>query len=151
MKTAIHFGRFKRLEATFNGHEDSAGREVYFNGETVRIIGPRVGQEDDDLYIIEAHGKRHTVDGCDLSPHPESEETNVEFIERVMESASPLNQAFVLQAVEEFAKAVLAEPVPAEDNGMISQAAWRDCATFVLGQFAARDLIRQNGRKEVIA
>jgi len=58
-------------------------------------------------------------------------ETNTKFVVRVMEQAStgPLMQAFVLEAMRNYAADILAmESPPDAETGFISWAAWRACA-----------------------
>ena len=58
-------------------------------------------------------------------------ETNTKFIVRIMEqsSAGPLMQAFVIEALRNYAAEVLATETPADaDAGFITWTAWHACA-----------------------
>lgn len=136
---------FKRTHTTFNGgdvprHSGASASTDFVPKQQVKII--RCHDADEDYWLVEtANGTRHIVEGDDLSPHPTDPELNTEFVERLMTMDSPLMQPFILQAIEQFAKAVLQAPAlsPEEDAGMVSDAAWRRCAQYTLGNFVARD------------
>lgn len=133
---------FKRRETTFVGGEDTRGNHV--PAQTVKIGKCR--DEDEDLWQCwTADGTQHVFDGCELSPHPEAEETNVEFVTRMMEwgQGGAMLQAFILQAIEQQAKATLAVPAADLDTGFISGEAWRSCAAEALGWLVARDYSRK--------
>ena len=58
-------------------------------------------------------------------------ETNTKFIVRIMEQSStgPLMQAFVIEALRNYAADILATETPPDaETGFISWAAWRACA-----------------------
>jgi len=58
-------------------------------------------------------------------------ETNTKFVVRIMEQAStgPLMQAFVLEAMRNYAADILATETPPDaETGFISWNAWRACA-----------------------
>ena len=58
-------------------------------------------------------------------------ETNTKFIVRIMEQSStgPLMQAFVLEAMRNYAADILATETPPDaETGFISWNAWRACA-----------------------
>lgn len=129
----------KRKESTFTGGMTHAGIEMA--RQPVRII--KCDDDEEDIWIVEsaATGKRHRVDGCDLSPHPDDRMTNVEFVTKMMEwgTGGPLLQAFILNAIEQQAKATVAHTAEELETGFISGKAWRDCALEALGWLAARD------------
>ena len=58
-------------------------------------------------------------------------DTNVKQITKFMEWGSPLNQGFVMQAMDEMAKAVVdqKEELLKQENSFISMKAWVKCAT----------------------
>jgi hypothetical protein len=53
---------------------------------------------------------------------------NVQIINSLMQG-NPLMQAFIITAIESYAKAVIASPIP--DTGFINGEAWTDCAKEV--------------------
>jgi len=58
-------------------------------------------------------------------------ETNTKFVVRIMEQSStgPLMQAFVLEAMRNYAADILATETPPDaETGLISWRAWRACA-----------------------
>lgn len=128
----------RRKETTFVGGDDANG--LYMPKQTVAVA--RCVNEDEDLwYVRDVNGKDHKVDGCDLSPHPESPLTNVEFVTTMMEfgHGGALLQAFILNAIEQQARATLTATAEELDTPFISGKVWRDCALEALGWFAARE------------
>lgn len=65
--------------------------------------------------------------------------TNVEFITELMEwpDTGPLMQAFVLEAIWEYAMQVTTNPPP-PDNGFINWESWLACAEEALTKLQAR-------------
>jgi hypothetical protein len=53
---------------------------------------------------------------------------NVQIINSLMQG-NPLMQAFIITAIESYAKAVIANPIP--DSGFINSEAWTICAKDV--------------------
>ena len=51
-------------------------------------------------------------------------ETNVEFVTRIMESGSPLRQAFVMIAIQKYAERCAAQPGSAFESALLSGEAW---------------------------
>lgn len=137
---------FKRKSTTFIGGECNltSGSAIEAAKQPVEIV--RCDEPDEDIWRVRtAAGQSLLVNGWDLRPHPEEAETNVEFITRMMEwgQGGALLQAFILNAVEEQAKATLTATAEELDTGLISGAAWRECAREALGWFAARDMARK--------
>lgn len=66
--------------------------------------------------------------------------TNVEFVTDLMEFSAhgPLIQAFVMQALEQYAKRVAAMTPEALDTPMVSGHAWHGCAVEVRNKLAKR-------------
>ncbi|HEY1029778.1 MAG TPA: hypothetical protein VGE28_19365 [Pseudomonas sp.] len=60
--------------------------------------------------------------------------TNTQLVEELMEfpRSGPLMQAFVMQALSAFSKGVLASRPGSLGNAMVSEEAWRACASEVL-------------------
>ncbi len=60
--------------------------------------------------------------------------TNTEFVTELMDfsPAGPLMHAFVLQAIESYAKAVIERQDEIAEDGMISRRAWVNCAEHSL-------------------
>jgi hypothetical protein len=140
---------FKRRETEYTGGDDLDGR--YMPAQRVSI-GNCIDEDEDIWTVVDANGKTHQVDGCELHPHPESELTNVEFMTLMMDkSRTAMTQVMVLQAVEQFAKAVVEKSADELDSPMISGALWRDTALEVLGWFAARDAVKQDRRERAPA
>ena len=128
---------FKRRETTFVGGDTLAGTHL---ARQIVTIG-RCVEEDEDIWTVtDANGKTHRVDGCDLSPHPEGPVTNTEFMTIVMKwCKTPMMHAFILQALDQYAKAVVAADVATLEAPFISGAAWQDTAREYLAFVAARD------------
>lgn len=151
MKTSYFNGKFKRHQTEYMGGDCPtfvSGPTSYFPEQTVTIIKeiPEVDDNEDtwdSWEVSDAYGRKFIAGGEDLHPHPQEAELNGEFIERLMTMGSPLMQAFVLQGVEQFAKQVLAADPATLDSPFISGQAWRECATFTLGNFVARDIVRK--------
>ena len=57
-------------------------------------------------------------------------DTNVELVNKFMENASPLNQAFLIQAVGQLAAKVVEqkEELLKQENSFVSMPAWIKCA-----------------------
>lgn len=136
---------FKRRETTFNGGDSTSG--VFIPKQTV-TIGRCVDEEEDIWTVTDVAGKTHRVDGCDLSPHPDSALTNEEFIVLMLRwSRTAMMQPFILLAIEEYAKAVIKDGVA--DTPFMSGALWEDTAKEALGWFAARDYVTKERNKEL--
>lgn len=54
--------------------------------------------------------------------------TNTEFVVHVMEHGSPLRQAFIIEAISKYAKAVAASTPEKLDTPFVSGAAWHKVA-----------------------
>jgi len=136
---------FKRRETTFLGGDTATG--AYLAKQTV-TIGRCVDEDEDIWTVTDANGKTHRVDGCELSPHPESVLTNEEFVALVMKwSRTAMMQPFILLAVGEYAKQVLEQGV--EDTPFMSGKLWEETAREWLGWVAARRFVEQEKRKEL--
>ena len=141
---------FKRTHTEFTGADvprnanDRMGRMEWEPAQRVEIVKEWPG-DDDRWQVRTVTGSMFVCDGDDLRPHPLDEQLNTEFVMQIMEGHNALTQAMVLQAIEQFAKAVLAAPkkAPEDDNGFVTDAAWRGSAQFILGQFVAKDFERQ--------
>ena len=66
--------------------------------------------------------------------------TNTELVMEIMHSSTsgPMMQAFVICAIEEYAKSAL-ESAPWPESTMISQEAWNLCAKDALERIEGRD------------
>lgn len=60
--------------------------------------------------------------------------TNTQLVEELMEfpRSGPLMQVFIIQALSEFSKGVLASTPGSLGNGLVSEEAWRACASEIL-------------------
>lgn len=136
---------FKRRETEYTGGDDVNGNFI----PKQRVTIGRCVNEDEDIWTVtDAYGKTHRVDGCDLSPHPESALTNEEFIVLVMNWAkTPLMQPFILLGAEHYAKQVLAASDEELTTGFMNGAAWKEVAREYLGWAAARQLVEEEKRK----
>lgn len=134
---------FKRRETTFMGGDTVCN--TYLAKQQVTIEGlhrvPGHDAEEEDMWrICDANGNRYVVDGCDLSPHPEGPLTNTEFMTIVMTwCRTPMMHAFILQALDQYARAVVAADVQSLETPFISGAAWQATAREYLEFVAARD------------
>jgi hypothetical protein len=134
---------FKRKETTFEGGETVCN--TYLASQTVTIEGlhrvPGHDAEEEDMWRIrDANGNRYVVDGCDLNPHPEAPLLNTEFMALVMTwCKTPLMHAFILQALDQYARAVVKADVATLETPFIAGAAWQETARDYLGFCAARD------------
>lgn len=101
---------------------------------------PNLTYSDDDM-VAEWVGQHYRVnfDACDADEkdswrdrYAEAHrgESNTEFVTRVMEFArtGPLMQVFVIQALDQYSKAVSAADPASCDTGLVSGAAWVACA-----------------------
>lgn len=128
---------FKRRETTFTGGDTVAG--TYLARQTV-TIGRCVDEDEDIWTVTDVNGKTHRVDGCGLSPHPEGPLTNTEFMTIVMTwCQTPMMHAFILQALDQYARAVAAADVQSLETPFISGAAWQATAREYLEFVTARD------------
>jgi hypothetical protein len=144
-KTMRDTSIFKRRETKWNGGDTVTGD--YLPKQPV-TIGRCVDEEEDIWTVTDVNGKTHRVDGCELSPHPDSALTNEEFIVLVMNwSQTAMMQPFILLAVEEYAKEVIANGVA--DTPFMSGAMWEATAKEFLGWVAARDFVEKEKRKEL--
>lgn len=104
---------FKRTHVKFEGGDDINGKFV--EAQTVKVLSalPDQGEDDEeaDMWRVKLeNGDIRTVDGCDLSPHPEAKTTNVEAVAHLMEWAStPFAQVFLMEAAIRYADQVLAD------------------------------------------
>ena len=138
---------FKRRETEYTGGDDVNGN--YLPKQRV-TIGRCVDEDEDIWTVTDVNGKTHRVDGCELSPHPDSELTNEEFVALMMNwSQTAMMQPFILIAIEEYAKQVAKADAADLDTPMMSGALWKDTALEALGWFAARDFVSQERRKEL--
>jgi hypothetical protein len=55
-------------------------------------------------------------------------ETNIGRVVNLMESGSPLNQAFVIEAINQYARLCLQKDAAYFDSPMLHGQAWLDCA-----------------------
>lgn len=135
---------FKRRETEWTGGDTVGGTFL----PKQRVTIGRCVDEDEDIWTVtDVNGKSHRVDGCELNPHPDSELTNEEFIGLMLNwSQTAMMQPFVLIAIEEYAKQVLAEGV--SDTAFMKGKVWEDTAREALGWFAAREAVAQAKRKE---
>lgn len=58
-------------------------------------------------------------------------ETNIEFVTRIMESGSPLRQAFIIEAISRYAAQCATLPAETFDTPYLSGAAWLDVAKAI--------------------
>lgn len=64
-------------------------------------------------------------------------ESNCEFLDRIMNFGCPtgaLIQAFVMQAIEQYARNVIAAPPESMDSPIMSGATWQKTAKFALAE-----------------
>lgn len=54
-------------------------------------------------------------------------ETNVQAVKRLMESGSPLMQAFVIEAITKYANVCAEQPAEVFDSSLLHGQAWVDC------------------------
>jgi hypothetical protein len=133
---------FKRRETTFTGGDSTTG--VYIPKQTV-TIGRCVNEEEDIWTVTDVNGKTHRVDGCDMQPHPDSPLTNVEFMTLVMTwCKTPLMHAFISQALDQYAQAVIKADAATLETPFISGVAWQETAREYLGFVAAREFAEKN-------
>ena len=120
-------------------YERPYGGTIDMPTQHVRVIRAHERRRDEDIYVVTSmiDNREVLVPGDELKPHPEDPETNVEFVERIMEfsRAGALIQPFVLTALEKYAQQVKQMPQEQRDQmdrGMIAFAAWERCADEVL-------------------
>lgn len=131
----IHFPK-TRKESTFQGGEDTRGN--YHDRQPVFILG--VSDEDEDTWRVRLiDGKTTIVDGCDLKPHPEQRLDNAEFVALMLTwGQTALIHPFIMIAIEDYAKQVLAQSAEEFTNGFVNGEAWHATARDVLDWIAAR-------------
>ena len=138
---------FKRRETGWNGGDTVNG--TYLPKQPV-TIGRCVDEEEDIWTVTDVNGKTHRVDGCELSPHPDSELTNEEFIGLMLNwSKTALMQPFILIAIESHAKRVVEASDEELATPFMNPEAWRETAREALGWIAAREYVSQERRKEL--
>jgi hypothetical protein len=140
----------RRKATMFTGGENTNGQEL--GAQPVTIGGParRTPEEDDLWRIYTIGGKEHTVDGCDLSPHPLDPLDNKEFVGMMLDlSSTALMHPFILTAIEFYAKTVLAASKEelGGDGAFINPDAWRSTAQEALGWMVARQAADEIRRK----
>lgn len=139
---------FKRTQTHFEGGDlprhihDRMGRTDFVPAQTVTIV--KVADEEEDTFRIRtADGSEYIVDGCDLSPHPASPETNEEFLARLMQWSDngPLMQGFIMEALRIYSEQVITMPDDQRasmDRGFIAYSAWESYAKEVLAEQAKK-------------
>jgi hypothetical protein len=138
---------FKRRETTFNGGESTTG--TFIPKQTV-TIGRCVDENEDIWTVTDVNGKTHRVDGCELHPHPEAALTNIEFMNLVMTwCKTPLMHAFIFQALDQYAKAVVKADVATLETPFIAGAAWQETAREYMGFAVAREYVEKERHKEL--
>lgn len=73
------------------------------------------------------------------NPMPDTYETNIEFMERIMNFCphGPLIQAFVLEALRQYAETVADPKVHIPDTALLSGQAWKRTGEWLSGQLEA--------------
>jgi hypothetical protein len=138
---------FKRRETTFNGGDSIMG--AYIPKQTV-TIGRCVDEDEDIWTITDANGKTHRVDGCEMHPHPEAALTNIEFMNVVMTwCKTPLMHAFIMQALDQYARAVANADLATLETPFITGAAWQETAREYMGFVTARTYVENERNKEL--
>lgn len=73
-------------------------------------------------------------------------ETNVQFVKRIMESGSPLRQAFVIEAISKYAAACAAANAATFDSPFMNGAAWLQVAKEINAECEAQYGVRKAAR-----
>ena len=68
-------------------------------------------------------------------PRSKQPETNVQRVKRLMESGSPLMQAFVVEAIGKYAAQCAQHDAAKFDTPWLNGAAWLDCAKRAKGWY----------------